>query len=84
MSYTLSFNLAREPVCKRVSFATKQLKDEYVDAEYKDPLCRSLWLRYQCAVKAERPAAAKELDAARYAFYKSWEAASAPRRDNAA
>jgi hypothetical protein len=73
MAFFLSFNLARESVCKRVSFVTKEQKDAYVEAELHDPVCRELWLRYQSArTLSKRRELAESLDSHRYKFYKKW------------
>jgi len=70
---SLTFSLAKDSTYKIAKFETAEQKTEYVEAESKDPFVRGKYRTYAGALnKDDRLAAAREVDAARYEFYKKW------------
>lgn len=74
MKIRLNFNLGDKTNNKKiVDFPSIAVKDEYVAAEFKDPLCREAYFAYQEArTLDQRLQAAKKLDNIRIMFYKRW------------
>lgn len=70
---SLGFSLARESSYNKATFNSIEEKEEYVAAEFADLKLRDLYKQYSGAMlKTSRLAAAKQLDSARYQFYKAW------------
>lgn len=70
---SLTFSLAKDSTYKIARFETVEQKVAYVEAESKNPFVRDKYRTYAGALnKDDRLAAAREVDAARYEFYKKW------------
>ena len=79
MKICLSFSLAQNETNKVAEFPSVELKNKYVEAEFKDLGCQDLYFTYQAArdVKLRKELATK-VDSTRYAFFKRWAAKHMP------
>jgi hypothetical protein len=71
--WSLEFNVSKSHSNKVARFHNVDQKNDYVEAEFKDPTCREAYLRYQAArTPKERHKLAFNLDSTRWKFYENW------------
>ena len=72
MGFRLFFSIARGAASKYAEFKSIELKNQFVTAMNKDPVCVRAYKAYSSAPTSERKKAALEVDVAQYQFYKRW------------
>lgn len=79
MKIGLSFSLAQNETNKVAEFPSVELKNAYVEAEYKDLTCQKAYFNFQAAREiSERKRLAVIVDDTRYAFFLKWAKAHLP------
>ena len=72
MSVRIFFSKARGTAAKYAEFESIELKNQFVTAMNKDPVCVRAYKAYSNASTSERKKAALEVDVAQYKFFKRW------------
>ena len=72
MRVRIFFSRAQKTAAKFAEFESVELKNQFVTALNKDPVCVRKYKVYSNASSLERKEAALEVDVAQYQFYKRW------------